>query len=172
MYAMGRAGMGVTLGVTLAAVVACSDPGTATREIEPLEGQVKLVAPASGSRFAQNDASIGCQSHAFRGYGFRLAFDWEDVPEAHRYDIYLKKVGALYPAINYHVTESQYDVAWCNAFVIDANLDNWTWRVAAIGAGESAEKPDTLWSEERTYGFEPCRHPDGSPCTAPPEPAP
>lgn len=167
MHAIHRAGVGLTL----AAAAACSEPGTATPEIETVPGEVRLVAPSNGSRFRQNDASIGCPHHAFRGYGFRLAFDWESVPKAQRYGIYLKKVGAMYPAINYEVMESHYAAAWCNAFVADPNLDNWTWRVAAIADG-SAGKVDTLWSEERTYGFEPCRHANGSPCTAPPEPTP
>jgi hypothetical protein len=153
-------------------VAACSDPRTAPPDVDLFEGQVKLVSPSNGSRFAQNDPSIGCTAHPFRGYGFRLAFDWEDVRGAHGYAIYLEHVGSTYPAIDHHVTESRYAATWCNAFVADVNLDNWIWRVAAIRAGAAATVPDTLWSEERTYGFQPCRHPDGAPCTAPPEPVP
>ena len=160
------------IGLTFAAVAACSDPRTAPPDVDLFEGQVKLVAPSNGSRFAQNDPAIGCAAHPFRGYGFRLAFDWEDVRGAQHYAIHLKHVGSAYPAIDYQITESRFDAAWCNAFVIDSNLDNWIWRVAAISADPSATAPDTLWSEERTHGFQPCRHPDGAPCSAPAEPQP
>ena len=150
------------------AAAACADPSPGP-VLTTMRGPVKLLTPASGTRFVQNDPAIGCPSHDTRGYGFRLAFDWDDVPGAYRYDIVLKRVGAAYPAINYHVTVSQYEINWCNTFVIDANLDNWVWSVAAIGPGRSAVEPDTLWSEARQYGFEPCRHADDTPCSAPDE---
>jgi hypothetical protein len=155
--------------VTIAAV-ACADPLAVPQE-PVLTGTVNLIAPSPGALFAQNDPSLGCTSHAKRGYGFRTAFDWEDVEGADRYAVRLKKVGAMYAAIDHSVVDSELDLTWCNAFVIDVNLENWVWSVAAIADRPSAP-PDTLWSETRGYGFQPCRHPDGEPCTAPPEPAP
>jgi hypothetical protein len=158
--------------VVLTIAVACADPISVPQgdPLEPFEGSVSLLSPSPGALFVQNDASIGCSSHPFRGYGFRFDFDWEDVSGADRYAIHLKKVGALYPAIDQNVLESAYDAAWCNAFVIDANLNNWVWRVAAIDLRPGGAAPDTLWSEERAYGFAPCRHSGDVPCTAPPEP--
>ncbi len=160
----------IAASATLVAALACTDPVSVPR-LDPWEGSVNLVSPTPGALFVQNDPSIGCSSHPFRGYGFRLAFDWEDVAGADRYAIHLKKVGALYPAIDQSITESGFDFAWCNAFVIDPNLNNWVWRVAAI-ADHAGAPPDTLWSEERAYGFAPCRHPGDVPCTAPPESPP
>lgn len=152
------------------AAVACAE--LSTTEPGP-RGAVSLLAPAGGAKFVQNDPSIGCAYHAKRGYGFRLQFDWEDVEGADRYAIFFRKVGAPYAAINHSVALSEFDEAWCNAFVIDANLENWAWRVAAIAGGwDSTAKVDTLWSEERTYGFLPCRHADDAPCTAPPDSIP
>ena len=131
-----------------------------------LSGSVRLLTPAPGGRFVQNDPSIGCAVHSTRGSGFRLAFDWEDVAGANRYDIELKHVGAEFPAVSYHVTESRYEATFCNAFVIDSNLDHWIWRVAAIGGSDKGTAPDTLWSEEREYGFAACRLSDDRPCYA------
>lgn len=147
--------------------LACADDPL--RPSPKLDGPITLLAPEPEHRFVQNDESTGCPAHAARGYGFRLSFDWEDVEGAERYDIRLQRTGAQYPAVDYHVTESQFELAWCNAFVIDANLDDWVWSVAAIAPGESADDPQTLWSEERVYGFLPCRRPDGTPCFAPVE---
>ena len=137
----------LTLGVL---VTGC----TASEPIAPgptpfLSGHVSLLAPSPGGRFVQNDASIGCAQHSTRGYGFHVAFDWEDVAGAERYDIELRHVGSEFPAVSYHVTESRYEATWCNAFVIDSNLDHWIWRVAAIGGGDRGAAPDTLWSEDR-----------------------
>lgn len=158
----------VLVAVTSAAAVACADPVSVPR-LDPWVGTVNLLSPTPGSLFEQNDPNIGCTSHPFRGYGFRTAFDWEDVDGADRYAVRLKKVGAMYAAIDHSVIDSDLDLTWCNAFVIDPNLNNWVWRVAAI-ADRPGAAPDTLWSEERTYGFAPCRHPGDVPCTAPPEP--
>lgn len=156
-----------------AITVACAHGDTvAPPRLVPLSGTVTLVAPTAGARFAQNDTTIGCPAHPARGHGFRLAFDWADVPDADRYGLLLKKVGALYPAINQSVLQSELTITWCNAFVIDPNLDNWVWRVAAIADHAGAAAPDTLWSEERLYGFQPCRLPGGIPCSAPPDTAP
>jgi hypothetical protein len=156
--------------LSIAAAAACADPLSVPR-VPVLTGTVNLVAPSAGAAFAQNDPSLGCPSHPFRGYGFRTVFDWEDVEGATRYAVRLKHTGSIYAAIDYSVTASELDRTLCNAFVADHNVDNWVWRVAAIADVPDAA-PDTLWSEERLYRFELCRHPDGAPCTAPPEPAP
>ena len=144
----------------LVAALGCD--GLSTQPWTQLSGPVHLTAPANGGQFLQNDASIGCADHPTRGRGMRLAFDWEDVPGATRYDIELRHTGSAFPAVRYAVGESSYETVACNAFVIDANLENWAWRVAAVGATES----DVLWSEERVYRFAPCRLADATPCFA------
>ncbi len=155
------------LGVAAAAACAGSD-AVAPPQISAWSGTVTLVAPLAGARFVQNDTLIGCPTHATRGSGFRLSFDWGDVERADRYAIHLKRVGALFPVIDQNVYQSQVEFTSCNSFVIDANLDGWVWRVAAIDDRPGA-MPDTLWSEERGYGFQPCRLAGGVPCNAPAE---
>ncbi len=154
--------------VAITALTACTKDPNAPRRPR-LPGSVKLLAPQADARIAQNDPSIGCTADPARGHGFRLAFDWEGVAGADGYDIEFKNVRAAVPAVSYHVTESSYERAWCNAFVRDFYLDDWIWRVAAIGIPVGATAPDTLWSEERKYGFEPCRVANDQNCWAPPD---
>jgi hypothetical protein len=153
---------------TIAGILACSADNPNAPLGPELTGTVQLVSPLSGGRFTQNDASIGCAAHAARGFGFRTVFDWQDVEGAEKYIIRLKQAGAQFPAIDYEVSESRYERTWCNAFVIDLNLDDWNWTVAAIGPAPAGAVPDTLWSEQRVYGFDPCRLSDGRSCFAPP----
>ena len=155
---------------TILAVSACGKdlPNAPTRQ-PTLEGPLALVSPADRERFKQNDASLGCDAHPARGYGFRLAFDWRDVKDAVGYKIVFWHTGSAVPAVERIVTVSEFTGLWCNAFVIDRNLDHWAWRVAALGPSRDGEAPDTLWSETREYGFEPCRIRDTVPCSAPPE---
>ena len=133
-----------------------------------LQGPLALVSPAHGERFRQNDASLGCSAHAARGHGFRIAFDWRKVSGASAYKVVFWHRGSQFPAVERVVLEPTYSQTLCNAFVIDANLDHWAWRVAALGPARGSLR-DTLWSEEREYGFEPCRLRDTLPCFAPPE---
>ena len=158
----------VLTGVVIGA--ACAD--SATMPPEGPGGTVALISPTTGAQITQNDASLGCPAHATRGYGFRLAFDWDDVTGAARYFVRLKRTGALYPAVDWSVPVSEFEGLWCNAFVTDANLTNWVWRVAAVAHGADSTAADTLWSEERTYSFLPCRISEGVPCTAPPDTSP
>ena len=137
-------------------------PGT--RGIAPV-----LVAPDSGARVRQNDSSIGCPFHEFRGYGFQIVFDWTDVEEPGGtlgYHLFVKKTSALYPVFNDIVYASELVFTQCNAFVIDRNLEGWEWKVRAVNsAGET-----DVWSASRPFSFAPCRHADGARCTAPPDP--
>jgi hypothetical protein len=157
----------IAVGV-LCYITACADGEPyAPRRGPGLSGAVTLLAPGPGGLFKQNDPTIGCDAHADRGFGFRLVFDWEDVEGVEQYDIVLQHVGSPIAAVRERVIESKHERTWCNAFVADFNLDQWIWRVAAIGPSSSGAVPDTLWSETREYGFEPCRHADGRPCSAP-----
>ena len=155
-------------GVLALAACASESPNAPVRRAG-LEGPLALVSPADRERFKQNDSSLGCDAHPARGYGFRLAFDWRDVKDAAGYKIVFWHTGSAIPAVERVVTVSEFAATWCNAFVIDRNLDHWAWRVAALGPSRNGEAPDTLWSETREYGFAPCRIRDTVPCSAPPE---
>ena len=154
--------------VVLTCIAACGgEAALAPGRPSALHGPLLLVAPANGERFRQNDASLGCSDHETRGYGFRVAFDWRDVSGAAAYKIVFWHTGSQFPAVERVVVESEYAETFCNAFVADFNLDHWVWRVAAVGPANSEAQRDTLWSEQREYGFEPCRLRDTQPCFAP-----
>jgi hypothetical protein len=122
--------------------------------------------PLDGALLEQNDPATGCIAHPTRGYGFRLAFDWEDVAGADRYLVRFKRNGAPYAVIEHSTTESTFNGLFCNAFVIDQNLSNWVWRVSALANGADSLATDTLWTEVRNYGFKPCRLASGVACFA------
>lgn len=155
--------------IVVVGLLACNnEPPQAPLTNGQLQGPVSLVSPADGERFKQNDATLGCPDHAARGYGFHIAFDWKDVAGAATYKIVFWHTGSPIPAVQRVVTASTYAETQCNAFVADQNLDHWAWRVAALGPAGDGVPPDTLWSEEREYGFEPCRLSNGDRCSAPP----
>jgi hypothetical protein len=135
---------------------------------------VQLVSPEAGGRFRQNDQTLGCLPHATRGSGFRVAFQWRSVEGASSYRVVFWHTGSRLAAIDQEVYQPSHEEIWCNAFVADPNLDHWVWTVAAIGriapAGSDSggvARDTVLWSEEREFGFEPCRLNDTIPCSAP-----
>ena len=160
-------------------VAACGDsptPPVVNPPVDetPVAPPVLLLSPEPAGRFVQNDPTIGCPAHSARGYGFRVSFDWEDVDDATGYDLTFWQKDAIYAAITTRVTESEFAQINCTAFVIDRNLDNWMWTVRAF-ASVSVEtdsglvtRDTILSSEERVFGFHPCRLGDGRPCYAPP----
>lgn len=160
----------------IATLGCASDREPTTPRGEPVVlGPVRLLSPAAGGRFVQNDGTLGCTPHPTRGAGFRVAFDWRDVEGAERYRVVFWQRHAQFPAIERDVVASEYEEVSCNAFVADPNVDHWAWKVAAIAtiaATDSSATPrDTvLWSEEREFGFMPCRLANGDPCNAPGEP--
>jgi hypothetical protein len=153
--------------ISIGTLLACEAP-QAPKSQTQLHGLVSLVSPADGGRFKQNDASLGCSEHAARGYGFRVAFDWQEVEGAEAYDVVFWHQGSQFPAVKRTITTTEFVETMCNAFVIDVNLDHWAWHVAAISPAGVGGARDTLWSEEREYGFEPCRLANNQPCFAPP----
>jgi hypothetical protein len=161
-----------------AAVSACGrDATTPVRQAEmPV---VQLLSPERGGRFAQNDPNLGCPANATYGSGFRVAFRWHSVEGASSYHVVFWHTGSRFAAIDREVYQSSHEEIRCNAFVADPNLDQWLWTVAAIGriapvgSDSGAVAKDTvLWSEEREFGFLPCRISDTVPCNAPPAPRP
>jgi len=163
--------------VALLVLAACASNTdfTAPSAEQAVYAPVLLVSPELGGRFKQNDLTLGCTPHPARGSGFRLAFDWHDVPGATRYQIVFWHRGSQFPAVQGEVAASEYEEIACNSFVIDRNLHDWIWKVAALGPitpaqgadGRTAPRDTVLWSEERVFGFEPCRLADGRPCNAP-----
>jgi hypothetical protein len=151
----------VLTGVVIGA--ACADSAT----MPPQGGLVSLIAPASGAKITQNDPTIGCPYDPESGYGFRLAFDWEDVPGADKYFVRLQRTGSIYPVIHEAIGSSEIETTRCASFVIDRNLTGWVWRVAAVANGTDSLHADTLWSETRNYEFLPCRIAEDVPCYAP-----
>lgn len=156
-------------------VVACENPAATTTDARPRlpTDPSILLSPAAGGSFTQNDPTIGCPAHPYRGYGFRVRFDWQDVPEASGYVIVFQHRGSPLSAISLRTQRSEYTETRCNAFVIDANRDQWIWSVYALatvrGDSTGAGRDSLLWSTWREYSFEPCRLADGRPCYAPPE---
>ena len=140
-------------------------------EPDDTEVVVALVSPVDGIVVPQNDASIGCEYHPDRGYGFRLTLDWEDAHHAtngQRYEIWVQHSGSAHPLAETFTSGSRYTHLACNAFVIDRNLEDWEWKVRAV-RGDGGAGP---WSEVRTFRFAPCRLESGVPCNAPPAPPP
>ena len=126
----------------------------------------RLISPAPGERFLQNDPSTGCEPDPARGYGHRLSFDWEELVDAVAYHLIFVRGSASIPLVSITVDSTAYAVTSCRGFVVDRNLGGWTWRVGAIipSAGGGL---DTLWSESRASGFTSCRLADGRPCNSP-----
>jgi hypothetical protein len=136
-----------------------TDPGDTTSIAVP-----RLLTPAMGAHLTQNDATIGCPWDETRGYGFRYAFDWADVPTATEYVVLHGRLplGAMYPET---VTTSELASTKCGDFVSDIYLEGWGWRVGAVVPATGGHR-DTLWSQTRGFGFWPCRLPDGQHCYA------
>lgn len=164
-------GLALTAGIC---IVGCESPTPPPRQMF-VPPSVQLVSPEPEGRFRQNDPTLSCLPHSARGSGFRVAFDWKDVRGATRYRVVFWHRNAQFPAIEREVTASEYEEIDCNAFVIDNNLNDWVWKVAAMGPIPTKEfdtgafvRDTVLWSQERVYGFQPCRLSDGQPCYAPP----
>jgi len=130
-----------------------------------------LIRPEAGARIAQNDATLGCSAHPYRGYGFRWDFVWSAVESAapvYEYSLFVQHKGSVYPAVSALVSDTAWSVADCNAFVIDRNADDWYWLVQAWDSvGTLVAASDTGW-----FGFQSCLLANGQHCYAPPEPAP
>jgi hypothetical protein len=124
-----------------------------------------LLTPVDNVMVAQNNPNIGCPFHSFRGFGYRVYFDWtdSDSPNGIRgYHLYVTRINAIFPLIDIFVGESEYNDTKCNNFIIDRNLNNWIWSV-------QAEDNLGILSPvvEDEFRFQPCRLSNGAVCTAP-----
>lgn len=125
-----------------------------------------LLQPVDGVRLVQNDSTLGCPAHEYRGYGFRWHFVWNSADATANvgaYRLYVRHAGSIYPAVDGVVADTALSIVECNAFVIDANADDWYWFVQGLDSrGTIVAASDSGW-----FGFEPCRLANGERCSAP-----
>ena len=133
---------------------------------------ITLVTPAPGAIIQQNDSALAgtCTLDANRGYGFRVAYDWDNplVKQKGAFTAFggsyrlVVQHGANTPALDVTVTTSSYTDTECNAFVIGNNLNGWQWRVTAVKGGKVVAD-----SGPRSFSFGPCVLASTAPCSAP-----
>jgi hypothetical protein len=153
----------------LLVLAACTDPdpfAPAANTALPHVGRAPHVPvlrhPVAGYTVPQNDPRTGCPSHPTRGYGYAMVFGWNAVRGVTAYQLFAKKNTALFPIIDVMVSDTKYVTVSCNGFVIDGNLDGWSWQVRAL----SPSGTPGPWSEVRPFSFLPCRLESGSACFA------
>ena len=113
----------------------------------------------------QNNPGIGCPTHPSRGSGLQIYFNWTDAASDNGiegYQIFVKNVNASIPLIDAFVPVSELTYRTCNAFVADQFLDGWQWMVRAKDKLGNFRP----WSRIGVFSFQPCRLPDGTPCSS------
>jgi ZU5 domain len=126
------------------------------------------LTPAAGAQIPQNDPSTGCSlsNQPERGYGFKIAFSWSNVPGATQYRLVAKHQSSVGALVDVFVSQPQYSYLGCNGFVADGNLTDWSWQVQALFNGTLG-----ALSSPQPFQFLPCLLDDGRPCgTSPPPP--
>ena len=142
-----------------------SPPAEAVNVTEPV-----LLTPINNESVEQNNQSIGCPVNPFSGFGYRIFFDWTDSDSPNGikgYHLFVEHIDAEFPLIDMFVAESEYTFTSCNSFIIDSNLNDWTWSVQAednFGNLSPVASGDFI--------FELCRNEDETQCSSPPEPVP
>jgi hypothetical protein len=129
----------------------------------------ELVLPEAFAQIPQNDPTTGCAlapGSPKRGHGFKIEFDWADVPRATQYRLIAKLDYATEPMVDVVVKESRYTHVACNLFTV-GTLTGWFWQVETI-AGDFAGD----FSDPRPFSFFPCKLPDGTVCNITPGPYP
>jgi hypothetical protein len=76
-------------------------------------------------------------------------FDWDDVPGATKYEIYVIGANATIPMINGETNTSSFHSV-SDAYIANPNLNDWKWKVRAYANGLWSE-----WSEFRAFNVEP-----------------
>ncbi len=107
----------------------------------------------------QNDPGLGCAPTNTGGYGFRVGFGWEPVSRATLYHVVAQHAGATSPLVDATTESTTFTQFECGSFVTDANLENWSWKVAALVDGAWTDFSDPV-----PFDFAPCRHPNSQPC--------
>lgn len=77
-------------------------------------------------------------------------FSWAAVSGAAKYHLYVKHVGAEYPAIDKEVYSPSYNHEEYGSYIANKNRFNWKWKVRAYVYGMWCD-----WSEERSFDVEP-----------------
>jgi hypothetical protein len=104
-----------------------------------------LIAPENGA-LIDNGCSIKPESD-----GASWKFEWEGVPQATRYHLYVISPEAQYPTINSSdITATSLLREDRGSYIADGNNKGWRWKVRAMVAGTWGE-----WSPERTFDVEP-----------------
>jgi serine/threonine protein kinase len=116
-----------------------------------------LLTPLLNQQIPQATSSPQCR------VGFRIDFDWDDVPGATRYRLVVSRlVDATKPIVDVYVGVSEYRYVSCDLFVKDQSLSGWIWQVQALVNGRGGG------FSSRTFAFLPCRSPNGRRCTGRP----
>ena len=123
----------------------------------------QLVAPAEHTTILQNVESALCSRNTVAGFGYSIQFAWSPVQGATQYELLVEHSGSAAPALDRLTQQLSYEQQQCGAFVVDANLTQWQWRVRV--RPESGDPGP--WSETRHFEFAPCRLLDGTSCRAP-----
>lgn len=129
-------------------------------------GLIALSTPPAGAPIVQNDPSTGCSPNAAWGYGHVVKFAWTAplLEGVSGYQLVVRHIDALNPALDVRVATPSFTWTACNAFVTDPNLDNWHWQVTALDMANGV----IAVSEQRAIRFLPCRLADGkTACSAP-----
>lgn len=143
--------------VVLLACVGCAGHSSGPTAPSAVLAAPMLTAPQDQAYFRQNDPSSGCRLDPVWGYGFRIQFSWTQVREASGYRIHMMHPDAFAPFVDEIVPTTQYELRRCTTAI--GLLDNWKWKVRAIGPGGI----DGDWSAVRTLNFTDCRI-DNRPC--------
>lgn len=136
--------------VLLGTLAGCSGDAGPANTSRPATAP-SLLTPEPGVPIKQNDATTGCPFSDTHGYGFAVYFTWSPVDNAATYHLRLHHAGSLFPAIDTLVSVTELTVLECNAYVIDANLYDWHWTVAAV----SEDGEEGPWAQEGVYEFAP-----------------
>ncbi len=132
----------------------------------PPIGRPKPLSPFR-NRLPQNVDGIGCTlipGDEIRGLGWQIVFDWTNAKAPSGiagYELFAEHEGARIPIVDIFVAgASTFTSTRCNAFVADANLLDWRWRVRA----QDNNGDFGPWSRWAWFGLEPCRLEDGTAC--------
>ncbi|HRI79120.1 MAG TPA: hypothetical protein PLR06_06235 [Cyclobacteriaceae bacterium] len=76
-------------------------------------------------------------------------FSWGKVQGADLYHLYVKNQNALYPVIDFQLSDIQY-TSTTYGYIIQQNAQDWKWKVRCRINGKWSD-----WSSERTFQVEP-----------------
>jgi len=122
----------------IVSLIGCDDEQSIIPKEEKTQPtQPKLLLPANGST-----VDNGCMD---RSNPVVWKFEWESVPEAQAYHLFVKGANATYPLIddaNIQTTSFQYNCADC--YIISYHSTSWAWKVRALIKGTWTD-----WSERK-----------------------